>query len=849
VFSGAFPAMKYKVTLILLLSVLLIQTVSQQQFTRPIFCQEGGRGAYLDEVVFIHYLDETIAVKEVQAGNVHTYFWRIPLELAAQLKRDPNLLVYEAPGGMMSLLLNPAPVEGQFNPFTIREVRYAVNYLVNRDFIVNEILSGYGVSTVSAYGPYDPDYLVVADEVEALGFKYNPEVANRIFSDALAAAGAMKVDGRWIFKGAPIKLRFFIRSDDPRRLALGEALSSDLERIGLTVEKVFGDLTKVYDVVYGSDPKTGQWHLYTEGWGRSAFVKYDSVLLSQMYAPWYGYMPGFMEPTYWNYEQKNLDEITKKITTGNFTSKEEREGLLRKATSLGINEAVRIFLASNIDLYVVNKAVAGIVNDFGAGITGRWSLVNARVRDKVGGSLKIGMKQIYQGAWNPVAGLTDYYATRVWYGISDPATFTHPHTGDVIPVRAAWKVETAGPKGKLSVPADAIVWDPYEERWRAVGESVTAISKVTIDLNYSNWHHGVPMRMADILYGVYFFFEWGTKEGPDDPTFDPEYTSRAEPAVKLMKGIRFLKEDKVEVYVDYWHFDDSYIADYAVVWATTPWEVQAAMEKVVLDRKAAFSRSASKAQKVEWLCQIIKSHADMIKAALDDFRGGNVTPKPLRDYVSISEAKERYDAAIRWIERYGHAAISNGPLYLVGYNPEARTITLRAFRDQSYPFEPGHWRTFELLKTAEVKMVEAPFAVIIGKPATIKVSVEVGKQPSNEVLVSYRITDPEGATVTKGDARLSSTVGTFEISLGEEATSKLKAGSYTLRIFAVSAKAIKPYLFETSFLVSTVSPPPPPPPPRPEAYVIPLELMIALVAVVAAVATLIIIIRRRPSKS
>ena len=40
--------------------------------------------------------------------------------------------------------------------------------------------------------------------------------------------------------------------------------------------------------------------------------------LGQMYAPWFSNMPGFNDPTYWNYENEKLDELTQKIYTGRF---------------------------------------------------------------------------------------------------------------------------------------------------------------------------------------------------------------------------------------------------------------------------------------------------------------------------------------------------------------------------------------------------------------------------------------------------------------------------------------------------------------------------------------------------
>jgi len=802
------------------------------------------RGAYADEILFIHYLDENVAVREVQSGNLHAYFWRIPPEMAAQLKGDPRVRIHKTPGGTLSLLLNPAPApEGRFNPLSIREVRYAINRLIDRGYIVNEVLKGYGAAIVSPIGPYDPDYLVVADELDALGIAYDPSSADRSIEGAMVLAGANRSDGKWAFNGRPIELTFFIRSDDPVRKAIGEALASELERTGFLVNRIFGDLTKAYDMVYGSDPRDQRWHLYTEGWGRSGFSEYDNVILSQMYSPWYGYMPGFGEPSYWNYKHEGLDEITKRITMGNFTSREERERLLKEAALSGVKEAVRIFLASTIEPYVVNERLEGIVEDFGAGITGRWSLLNARLKGETGGIIRIGTKQIYQGSWNPVGGLNDVYSRMAWQAISDPDIWTHPHTGKPLPVRSTWRVESAGPVGKLDVPADAKVWDPYSEEWRPVGEGVRAISKVSFDLRYGDWHHGVPMSSADLLYWLYFYFEWGVNEGPEDPTFDPEYTPRAEPSIRTLKGVRFLGEDRVEVYVDYWFFDEAHIAVYASPWASTPWELGAAMEKLVVEKRAAFSKTASKARGVGWLSLIIKSDADMIKEALAELRSERAIPKPLRGHVSLGEAIERYDAAIRWIERHGHAVVSNGPFYLEGYNPEARTIAMRAFRDPRYPIPLGLWRGLELLRAAEVIGAEVPLALVKGEGATVKIRIRVGDEPSSEATVRYRMVDPKGSTVAKGSAKPAGPLGTFEISLGKEETSGLRPGSYALKVFAIGREAMKPSIFETGLLVSEAPLPEPEPSigPAPEVGAhgiasrwIPLLLAVALSAILIA---------------
>jgi peptide/nickel transport system substrate-binding protein len=129
-----------------------------------------------------------------------------------------------------------------------------------------------------------------------------------------------------------------------------------------------------------------------------------------MYSPWFSSMPGFNDPTYWNYENDKLDEITQKIYTGDFKTVEERSQLIQEAVVEGVNESVRIFLASKIDQYVANEKVSGIVNDFGAGVPSRFTPINAKSDSN---EFVIGVKQLYQGAWNPVMGLTDSYS-RSW---------------------------------------------------------------------------------------------------------------------------------------------------------------------------------------------------------------------------------------------------------------------------------------------------------------------------------------------------------------------------------------------------------------------------------------------------
>jgi len=105
----------------------------------------------------------------------------------------------------------------------------------------------------------------------------------------------------------PIEIIVFIRSDDPVRKSIGEILSKELEKIGFTVKKDFGDLNKAFVVIYGSNPADLKWSIYTEGWNSSAFVKYDSTALGQRHSPSFASMPGFKDPPSLKYKNDKLD--------------------------------------------------------------------------------------------------------------------------------------------------------------------------------------------------------------------------------------------------------------------------------------------------------------------------------------------------------------------------------------------------------------------------------------------------------------------------------------------------------------------------------------------------------------
>jgi peptide/nickel transport system substrate-binding protein len=747
----------------------------------------GEKGTYVDKVEFIQYSDSNTAIEEIRNGNLDIYYSSIPSDrIDPQLRQDLN--IFQSTGTEYSLLVNPAPSE-KFNPFSIREVRYALNYLVDRNMIVDEILNGYGSPMISAYKPYDPDYLLILGKLQSFNFRYNPSLADQMISDALTKAGAQKVDGKWYYDSKPIEITIFIRNDDQVRKSIGEILSSQLQKLGFVVKSNYGDLSKAFSVVYGSNPADMDWNIYTEAYTVGGFVRYDSVIVAQMYSPWFSNMPGFNNPEYWNYKNDSLDSISKEIFVGNFTSSETRAELINDGVVDGIQESVRIFLAAQVDQYVADKKIQGIINDFGAGITSRLTPINSRDDSD---TLKIGIGQIYQGAWNPIAGFTDSYSQEMSAPVMDPGDSKNPYTGVTIPVRTTWDVKTAGPLGKLDVPNDAIRWDPAQQKWTQVGPGTKSTSKITYHMKFSNWHNGRPMDMNDVLYGIYFLYQWGWDQASQTATFDSEYSPKANQAAKTLVGVRVVDNDTIEVYQNYWHFDDREIADSAQVWPDMPWELMYAMEKSVTDGKLAFSRSDAISKNVDWLSLIVPKDAKIIESNLQEFEKDDVVPKALAGFADSSYCDLRYNSSISWIDNHNNAMISNGPFYLDRYLPEARTISIKSFDDPTYPFGAGYWKEFEQVQLPKIEKVNVPTVVTIGQDLGIPVSVT----PNSDVY--YYFINTRGNLVYSGMQNSSN--GNFSIVVPAKKTMNFTVGANDLQIFTVSDSAYRPDTFSTSFL-------------------------------------------------
>ncbi|MEM4498288.1 MAG: ABC transporter substrate-binding protein, partial [Nitrososphaerota archaeon] len=695
--------------------------------------------------------------------------------------------------GLVDVILNPAPAPaGELNPLSNKRIRLALQYVFNREFFVTNIYEGFAAPMVTFLSIYDPDYTTVFDIIAKYDFKYDPALAAQIVDEEMTRMGAEKIGGKWHYNGKPVTLKFIIRIEDERR-EIGDAFAAELEKLGFTVERIYAPFGVAIEKLYGTDPKDFEWHLYTEGWGKTGVDKYDYSTINQYAAPWFGFMPGWQETGYWQYENSTIDELGLRIYQGQFKSKAERDELYRRLTEMAIQESIRIWGITRLEAYAARAEVTGITNDIGAGIRAWHVIRNAYIPGKT--TLTVGHLWIWteRSAWNPVGGFEDVYSVDIAASTCDPRMVLHPFNGLPIPVRLSYDVETAGPDGVLDVPSDAVIWDAINNKWINVPVGTKATSKVTFDFSKffnAKWHHGIRISVADVIYNLAAL--WDLVMDPEKNSTEPAVASVNAPFFQMLRGIRILPDERVEVYIDYWHFEPAYIAFQAsAVWPasypcmTLPWEVQAAMDKLVFEKKTyAYSDSAATKFGVPWLSLVLKDHAAAVASAINEMKSAAFFPKDWltingKTYETVENAMARYDAALKWYNTYGLMWIGNGPFMLTSFDPAAQYAELTAYRDESYPFKPGdnYWGLPEHIEIVSV----SKSTIVPGKESILTVDVK-GPGPLH---VRYLIKDPLTGDVMRIGEGEQITPTTFAIKLDPEFTAKLKPGA--LYEFAIAA--------------------------------------------------------------
>jgi len=698
--SGKNRPSKLYLLIPLLLVMLLISSPAQTVNVNP--------KGWLDQVAFIPEADMAKAVEMLSKGDMDIYYNEISdPQLFRRVKEDPNLTYGTSFGLYYELTLNPVgPTykDGRLNPFSNKKIREALNLVIDRQYIVDEIMGGLAEVKFLPLSKGFPEYERYKDTISKLEqqYKYDFNKGKNTISSEMKKMGAELKGGKWYYKGNPVTVKFLIRPED-RRKQVGDYISNQLEKLGFTVDRQYKTSRESSPIWQGSDPAEGKWDIYTGGWITTVLARDMSDNFQFFYSPdssmsfsplWRAYKP-----------DPEFRDIANKLAQRTFKSLAERNYLMRKALELSLKDSVRIFLIDQKAAWVRRKNIDTAV-DFAGGNSARvWPYV-LRIAGKEGGSVKVGMSEVIVDPWNAIGGSNWVYDRTMMEATYGWTWAYHPYTGlpiifgiESADLTVASQVPTFTNKGsenwlkfkkvkEVSVPADAWYgWDVKNQKMITAGEAGVKTSNVKVVINYGDvlgkqkYHDGTVQSLGDYIVEFIVGFERANK---DSKIYDESYVDTFESWRESFVAWKIVKEHPfiVEYYTNYAELD----AELTALWPTLsvvtgffPWHDLALGIRAEEEGKLAFTADKADAKKVEWTNYIGGPSLSILKDMLDKSQKDGYIPFKnfVGKYVKEAEIKERYAALAKWYNEHRHFWISNGPYYLDRADTVAHTILLK----------------------------------------------------------------------------------------------------------------------------------------------------------------------------
>jgi len=617
--------------------------------------------------------------------------------------------------------------DGRLNPFAVPEIREAMNWLIDRDYMVEEYLSGMGIPKYTALGTAFPDssvrYPHIIEAIEAR-YAYDPARAAAVIATEMGKVGAAFEDGKWYYKGERVEILALIQADLPPYPVAGHYVADRIESLGFKVTRLVLTAAEATPIWLYGDPAAGQFHFYTGDWTYPAIPRDQGGVFDQMYT--HRVMSGY---PLWKileehlFDWPELDKASRMLSNREFTTMEERDELFETVLWEAMEFSNCIWLMDMVgaSAYRHNVSVAA---DVAAGIIDPMWTFTAHFHDEGQPvwryTLRLELPSLLVESWNPVAGSVKSYDTFITRALGDTGILPDPRTGLYWPQRidsATVTIKQGLPVGRtldwltlnfapeIVVPPDAWAdWDPVEQRFITVEErfpaGTTALRKSVVTYPSDLWevplHDGSTISIGDFVMPMIMRFDRGKEASP---IYDPVQKAPLEEFLKTFKGVRIVSVEPnlvIETYSDVWqtdaelnvtHWFPAYGAyDWTGFWhmVTVGWLAEKNME-------LAFSREKAATLSVPWADYTRGASLPMLEEWLDWAADENFIPygPTLGDYITPAEATERWSNLQNWYSDVGHFWVGSGPYMLKTVSPLAKIVVLKRFED--YPDPSDKW--------------------------------------------------------------------------------------------------------------------------------------------------------------
>lgn len=800
-------------------------------------------GGWLDEIDF-SVVSSDSAVSQLQAGAIDFYSFNLSSNTLQDIK-DAGLNYTQSYGGNYGISLNPAVFDDTtvLNPFSNRKIREAVNWLIDRNYINQEIYGGGSLPKLLPITTQLVEYTNLIDTARALETKYayNLERAREQVATEMEAMGAtMSSDGKWQFNGEPVTLIFLIRSDgDGTRKPMGDYVANQLEEVGFTVDRQYKTSSEAFPIWLGSVASEGQWNLYTAGYLPSGLTRDERANIQQYYLPT---SIQASDPFISNVADPELQKLGDDLAQGNFTSKEERDAMLARALDLALQDSLFVWVVDQL-VYAPYNSNVSVTYDLAAGYEAAFmGNYNLRFVDQEGGTMKVGTNDLFTQPWNTMAGSNWVWDSNIMRatsmgvassGSASSGLMGDPYTGLAWPQRiesASLEYQTGLPitdnklgwvdvqaVDEIPVPEDAWVdWDATTQTFITVGQKypdgTTAKVKSTVvypaDLFETvKWHDGSPISVADFVMSFVIFLDRGK---PESAVYDEAAALSVDAFLPSFKGWRITSTAPLTIE----YYSDAYSADaelnVAPLWPGSPsglsgensWQILAISNLAEAAGELAYSSDKADANSIEQMSWVGGPSLEILKKYLDQAQTESYVPyeATLGQFLTPEEIALRYENFSKWYADHGHFWVGTGPYYLDQVFTTEKSLVLKSFAD--FPDLADRWSSFSDPKRARV-ILDGPGQVTAGQEATFDVTVNFGDEayPTADIKqVKYILYGTTGDVLEVGNAEAVGE-GQFQVALSADATSKLETGSAKLEVAVVPIPVAIPAFTSFDFVV------------------------------------------------
>jgi peptide/nickel transport system substrate-binding protein len=799
------------------------------------------RGGWLDEID-ISVVDGASAISQIQADAIDFYSFALASDVFPAIE-DASLPSTRSVGGYYGISLNPAVFTDTtvLNPFSNRKIREALNWLIDRNYLNQEVYAGGSLPKFLPITTQLTDYTNLIDTVRGLEAKYayNPDKAKEVIDAEMPGLGAeLGADGKWQFNGKPVTLFFMIRPDgDGTRKPMGDYVANQLETVGFTVDRQYKTSSEAFPIWLDTPAVDGLWHLYTAGYTPGGFPRDERISCCQQAYLNTSTQAG--EPYISNVSDPEFQKLGDDLAQGNFSSKEERDQMMRRALELALEDSLFVWTIEQQSYapYDDNIQVTwDLALNYESGSVGPYNL---RLKGQEGGTLKIGTNDLFSQPWNPIAGSNSVWDAGVIRATTQGTSSTvgggglmaDPFTGlaypqriesaeltyrEGLPIQQTLDWLTVTSESQIDVPEDAWVdWDATEQRFITASEkfpegttaNIKSVVVYPADLyDTVKWHDGSPISVGDFVMAIIQSLD---PAKPESPIYDESLALSINANLEALKGYRITSTDPLTIEA----YSDSYNSDAELniltLWPLSPfgltgedsWPMLAISNLAEANKELAYTSDKADQLKVEQTSWIGGPSLEILSKYLEQATSESYIPyePTLGQFITQEEAALRYANLKQWYDDHGHFWVGTGPYYLDQVFTTEKTAVLK--NNPDFPDLANRWAMFNEPRFAE-SVLDGPAQIKAGEEAVFDATVTFKEEPypqSDIQGVKYILYDATGAVAAVGDATAVGD-GHYQVTLDADTTSQLPSGASRLEIAVVPIPVAVPSFTSLDFV-------------------------------------------------